>query len=102
MATHFSILARRITWTEEPGGLQSMGSQKLDVTEHTDPGKPCFSECAAYLTQLGFFWYHEVVPGNREDLIVHASNIWWPGHDKRSWVKFCCEDSKLDAPAQEN
>ena len=26
MATHFSILAWRIPWTEEPGGLQSMGS----------------------------------------------------------------------------
>ena len=28
MATHFSILAWRIPWTEEPGGLQSMGSDK--------------------------------------------------------------------------
>ena len=28
MATHFSILAREIPWTEEPGGLQSTGSQK--------------------------------------------------------------------------
>ena len=27
MATHCSILAWRIPWTEEPGGLQSMGSQ---------------------------------------------------------------------------
>ena len=27
MATHSSILAWRISWTEEPGGLQSMGSQ---------------------------------------------------------------------------
>ena len=29
MATHSSILARRIKWTEEPGGLQSMGSQRV-------------------------------------------------------------------------
>ena len=28
MATHPSILAWRIPWTEEPGGLQSMGSQE--------------------------------------------------------------------------
>ena len=28
MATHFSILAWEIPWMEEPGGLQSMGSQK--------------------------------------------------------------------------
>ena len=27
MATHFSTLAWKIPWTEEPGGLQSMGSQ---------------------------------------------------------------------------
>ena len=28
MATHSSIFAREIPWTEEPGGLQSMGLQK--------------------------------------------------------------------------
>jgi len=28
MATHCSILAWKIPWTEEPGGLQSMGSQR--------------------------------------------------------------------------
>ena len=28
IATHSSILAWEIPWTEEPGGLQSMGSQK--------------------------------------------------------------------------
>ena len=29
MATHSSILAWRIPWTEEPGELQSMGSQRV-------------------------------------------------------------------------
>ena len=29
MATHSSILVWRIPWTEEPGGLQSMGSQRV-------------------------------------------------------------------------
>ena len=29
MATHSSIFAWRIPWTEEPGGLQSMGSQRV-------------------------------------------------------------------------
>ena len=29
MATHSSIRAWTITWTEEPGGLQSMGSQRV-------------------------------------------------------------------------
>ena len=34
MATHSSILAWRISWTEEPGGLQSMGSQSLTRLRH--------------------------------------------------------------------
>ena len=32
VATHSSILAWEIPWTEEPDGLQSMGSQQLDTT----------------------------------------------------------------------
>ena len=33
MVTHTSIPAWRIPWTEEPGGLQSMGSQESDMAE---------------------------------------------------------------------
>ena len=33
MATHSSILAWRIPWTREPGGLQSMGLKEQDKTE---------------------------------------------------------------------
>ena len=29
MSTYSSILAQEIPWTEEPGGLQSMGSQRV-------------------------------------------------------------------------
>ena len=33
MATHSSVVAWRIPWTEEPGGIQSMGvAKELDVT----------------------------------------------------------------------
>ena len=36
LATHSSILARRIPWIEEPSGLQSMGvTKQLDTTEVT-------------------------------------------------------------------
>ena len=39
MATHFSILAWKIPWTEEPGGLQSMGPQRV---RHSWPNEhPC-------------------------------------------------------------
>ena len=33
MVTHSSILAWEVPWTEDAGGLQSMGSQELDTTE---------------------------------------------------------------------
>ena len=35
MATHSSVLAWRISWTEEPGRLPSMGSHSPDMTEAT-------------------------------------------------------------------
>ena len=36
MATHFRIFAWRIPWTEEPGGLQSIGRKELDMTKATE------------------------------------------------------------------
>ena len=35
LATHSSTLAWRIPWTEEPGGLPSMGCTELDTTDVT-------------------------------------------------------------------
>ena len=37
MAIHSSILARKIPWTEKPGGLQSKGRRESDTTEATEP-----------------------------------------------------------------
>ena len=41
MATHCNILAWRIPWTEEPGGLQSIGL-KEGATEHNRLAMVCF------------------------------------------------------------
>ena len=44
MATHSSVLAWKIPWTEEPGGLQFMGSQRVGqdwVTEHIGTSSCC-------------------------------------------------------------
>ena len=40
MATHSCLLAWEIPWTEEPGGLWSMGSQELAMTERLNPLPP--------------------------------------------------------------
>ena len=47
MATHSSVLAWRIPWTEEPGRLQSMGSQQSDTTERLS------THTHVFLTVLG-------------------------------------------------
>ena len=40
LATHSSILAWRIPWTEEPGRLQSIGSHRVRLSMHTCRQKP--------------------------------------------------------------
>ena len=42
MATHSSILAWEISWTEEPGGLQSMGSPKSQTGLETKQQQRCY------------------------------------------------------------
>ena len=39
MATHPSIPAWRIPWTEEPGGLSPLGHTEVDMTEATQQGR---------------------------------------------------------------
>ena len=56
MASHSSILAWKIPWTEEPGSLQSMGSQKVRhnlATKHPGKHKP--------LIQPYIFSYHSLL-----------------------------------------
>ena len=42
MATQSSVLAWRIPWTEEPGGLQSWGCKESDMTEATQHAPSVF------------------------------------------------------------
>ena len=44
MATHSSILAWRIPWTEEPGGYSPWGHTKLDTTEQVNNNTPFYPE----------------------------------------------------------
>ena len=51
MATHSNIHAWKIPWTEEPGGLQSMGSQRVG------------HDCVTSLTNYCRGWAHQEQPG---------------------------------------
>ena len=64
MATHSSILAWRIPWTEEPGRLLSMGSQESDTMER----EYCFKKqtySTVFLLPLTWFFV---------ELLVDAQN----------------------------
>ena len=56
MATHSSILARRFPWTEEPGRLQSIGSQRV----RHDYSVMTIAHCSQYCLKSWFseFYYH--------------------------------------------
>ena len=58
MATHSNILAWRIPWTEEPGGLSSMGSQRVGHTESSNLAHSI--EC--YIIIMS--WYNNVYNTN--------------------------------------
>ena len=67
MAPHSSTLAWEIPWTEEPGGLQSMGREELDITERLHfhfslsctgegNGNPLQCSCLENLRDRGAWW----------------------------------------------
>ena len=53
MATHSSILALRILWTEEPGGLPSGGHTESDMTEGTQQQQLQGTSEQCHLGKLG-------------------------------------------------
>ena len=58
MGTHSRILAWKIPWTEEPGRLQSMGSQELDMTEQISTHNTCITgaEVFGHYCHVGLSW----------------------------------------------
>ena len=53
MATHSSILAYRIPWTEEPGGLQSRGSHRVMTERLTHTHTYTQVKCKHYTRPWG-------------------------------------------------
>ena len=66
MATHSSILAWKIPWMEEPGRLQSIGSQESDTTEQLH-----FHFLDEICTRIGAIIHHR----NESDILRYLSNM---------------------------
>ena len=58
MVTHSSMLAWEIPWTEKPGGLQSMGSQRVrpDLVTNTHTETPLLPYIVLVSLQLCPYW----------------------------------------------
>ena len=96
MATHPSILAWRIPWTEEPGRLQSLGSQRVGhdwsdlagpsvITLNTLIIKKTKSECQIFLVKINSFWIGNILSSSECKFSKKlAHHYQW---SEFSWVK---------------
>ena len=75
MTTHSSILAWRTPWTEEPGGLQSMGSQRVGhdwATKHSTAHPSPLCHLGSPKNQL---WGCVTTLGPPIEILIHRSGI---------------------------
>ena len=83
MATHSSILAWRIPWTEEPGGLQSIGSERVrhDWRDSAHTHTATWKDLETYHTK----WSESDRERQMSDYITHILNL------KCDTNEFICE-----------
>ena len=75
MATHSSILAWRIPWTEEPGGPQSVGSQRVGhLGKQVSPSAAAPQACEAPMGAPGHTW------GVQQEARAWPSQVWGAAH----------------------
>ena len=96
MATHPSILAWEIPWTEEPGRLQSLGLQELDTTEPLNHCHPCFQELKVGLESVCVS--HSVMSNSLQPYGLKATRLLcpWDSPGKNTGVGCYCLFQKLD------
>ena len=110
MATHSSVLAREIPWTEEPGRLQSMGSQRVRHDLATKPPRPFLQKpCYHEKTRVNFLnhWKRErekkkrntktnlefcnqgkkSFNGNEKQILKWTNKNWWKVVTSRSTLQ---------------
>ena len=83
MATHSSILAWKIPRIEEPGGLQSTGSQRVDMTEHT--GVHAGASSGLYIIQWQSFWLSILIQVLDSYAKTQSCAPGAPGRKKDTW-----------------
>ena len=79
MAPHSSILAWRIPWTEEPGGLQSIGPKALDTTDATHHSTHSTNTVLYSKLEIGKEWQKVqlMVENSLIFQVTRTSRHWW-------------------------
>ena len=101
MATHFSIFAWRIPWTEEPGGLQSVGLQRVGLDWVTNTFT-LYMEMMLDKKQIWVIFLFEFKMGQKASETTHnISNAFGSGTANKYTVqwwfkKFCKGDESLE------
>ena len=92
MTTHSSTLAWKMPWTEEPGGLQSMGSQRFGHDWMTDTHLSFIYVCLSIFYLRSVFSYCSWgSQGKNTEVTSHSLLQWAVYCQKESWVlKNCC------------
>ena len=83
MATDSSILLWKILWTEEPGRLQSMGSQRVRHDLATKKQQQCYNEC---VMRLKVHWKSNL-PTSWPQLILQFFNLFILGCSESSLLR---------------
>ena len=85
--THFSILAWRIPWTEEPGGLQSMGSQR--VSHDWVTSSFTFFQVSAKLVNVRWWQTRKIIwPSNRHWGVLEGVLFLFLFYEGSNTIKF--------------
>ena len=95
MATHSSILAWRIPWTEKPGGLQTMGSQKSDTTERLTHN----TQQRMLLNGLQMVQLVKNPPANAGDAGSIPGSGRSPGEGNGNPLQYSCLENSMDREA---
>ena len=78
MATHSSILAWRIPWTEEPGRIQSIGSQSRTWLKRLSTHAQLYGDCWSGPTSVASPGSHSPGQEGRGRMRMEAQTVWTP------------------------
>ena len=101
IATHSSILAWEIPWTEEPGGFQYMGSQESNMTDRLN-NNTTTTYINWFSTFIDRYWFDRKLKNSILIVMVIVFNAWFMIHaaEKALWCPDITPERKVLLPVK--